>query len=63
MKNTNVKLTVKGKTFSAKTNAKGQATFKINNLNGRGSFQATIKFAGNGYYNPVSKKVGIAVIK
>ena len=60
-----VKLTlkVKGKTYSAKTNAKGQAIFKITKLTKRGTYKAVIKFAGNNYYNVVSKTVKITVKK
>lgn len=63
MKNANVKLTVKGKTYSAKTNSKGQATFKITNLKTRGSFAATIKYASTNYYNSANKKVVLVVVK
>ena len=60
-----VKLTlkVKGKTYSAKTNAKGQAIFKITKLTKRGTHKAVVKFAGNNYYNAVSKTVKITVKK
>ncbi|WP_295620119.1 hypothetical protein [uncultured Methanobrevibacter sp.] len=53
-----VKLTlrVKGKTYIAKTNNKGQAIFNIKNLNAKGKFTAAIKFAGNKYYKMTSKK-------
>lgn len=61
MKNANAKLTVKGKTYSARTNSKGQATFKITNLKNKGNFQATIKYAATGYYNSVNKKATIVV--
>ena len=60
-----VKLTIKikGKTYTAKTNSKGKATFKIKNLKKKGNYQATVKFGGNGQYNSVSKKVKITVKK
>ena len=61
MKNTKVTLKVNGKTYSAKTNAKGQATFKINNLNKKGKFTAAVKFAGNKYYNAKTAKPKIIV--
>ena len=61
MKNTKVTLKVNGKTYSAKTNAKGQATFKINNLNKKGKFTAVVKFAGNKYYNAKTAKPKITV--
>lgn len=59
MKNTKLTLKVGGKTYSAKTNSKGQATFKINKLTKKGSFNAVISFAGNAYYNKASKTVKI----
>ncbi len=57
MKSTKLTLNVNGKTYSAKTNSKGQATFKINKLTKKGTFNAVIKFAGNSYYNKASKTV------
>jgi len=59
MKSTKLTLKVNGKTYSATTNSKGQATFKINKLTKKGSFSAVIKFAGNSYYNKASKTVKI----
>jgi len=58
-----VKLTlkVKGKTYKAKTNSKGKAVFKIKNLKKKGTFKAKIKFAGNTYYNAVTKTVKIKI--
>ena len=61
MKNTKVTLKVNKKTFSAKTNKKGIATFKITNLKKKGKFTAVITYGGNKYYNKVTKKVGITV--
>ena len=57
------KVTIKvgGKTYSAKTNAKGIATLKIKKLKKKGSYTAIVKFGGNSYYNAVSKKVKIKV--
>ena len=63
MKSTKVKLTVKGKTFTATTNSKGKATFKITNLKTKGSFTATVKYAGSKYYYAVNKKVKLTVKK
>ena len=58
-----VKLTlkVKGKTYKAKTNSKGKAVFKIKNLKKKGTFKAKVKFAGNIYYNAVTKTVKIKI--
>ena len=60
-----VKVTIKvnGKTYKAKTNSKGKATFKITKLNKRGKFTAKIKFAGNKYYKAAQKSVKITVKK
>lgn len=51
MKNKWVTLKVNKKTYKAKTNSKGRATFKITNLKKKGTFKAIVKFAGNSYYN------------
>ncbi len=58
-----VKLTlkVKRKTYSAKTNNKGQSIFNIKNLNAKGKFTVAIKFAGNKYYKGTSKKIKIKI--
>lgn len=61
MKNTKVTLKVNGKTYSAKTNSKGQSTIKINKLTKKGKFTATIKYAGNKYYNAKTVKAKITV--
>ena len=61
MKNTKVSLKVNGKTYSAKTNAKGQATFKITKLTKKGKFTAIVKFAGNKYYNAKTVKPKIPI--
>lgn len=63
MKSTKVSLTVNKKTYTVKTNKKGIATFKITNLKKKGKFTATIKYAGNKYYNKLSKNVKITVKK
>ena len=59
MKNTKLTLKVNGKTYSAKTNSKGKATFKITKLTKKGTFKATITYKGSAYYNKVTKKVNI----
>ena len=61
MKNTKLTLKVNGKTYSATTNAKGQATFKITKLIKKGKFAGTIAYKGNAYYNKLTKKVKITV--
>ena len=55
-----VKITVNGKTYSGRTNAKGQVTFSLK-LTKKGKFQAVIKFAGDNTYNAASKKVTITI--
>lgn len=63
MKNKKVSLKVKGKTYYAKTNSKGKATFKITKLNKKGTFKAVIKRAADSYYKYASKTVKITVKK
>ena len=58
-----VTIKVNGKTFTAKTNAKGKATFKIKKLTKKGKYKAVIKFKGNKNYKASSKKVKITVKK
>lgn len=60
MKNVKVTVKVKGKTYTAKTNSKGKATFKLK-LTKKGTFKATVTYKGNKYYNKVTKKVNIKV--
>ena len=63
IKKVRVTLKIKGKTYKAKTNAKGKATFKIKKLTKRGKYTAKIKFAGNKNFKAASKKVKITVKK
>ena len=56
-----ITMKIKGKTYTGKTNAKGQVTFKITNLNKKGKFTAAIKFAGDNTYKAASKNVKITV--
>ena len=59
-----VKLTLKigKKIYSAKTNSKGVATFKVK-LTKKGKYTGKVKFAGSKYYKAVTKKVYITVKK
>ncbi len=57
MKGQKVILKVNGKTYSAKTNANGVATFKITKLNNLGIYNAVISYAGDENYNEASKNV------
>ena len=61
IKNVKLTLTVNGKTYSAKTNSSGKATFKINKLKKKGTYTAIIRFAGNSSYGAATKKVRIIV--
>ena len=63
LKNTKVIIKVNGKTYSAKTNAKGIAVFKLTKLTKVGKFSATVKSAATACYKSVSKKVTIVVKK
>lgn len=61
LKNYKISLKVNGKTYKVATNSKGQAIFKITNLKKKGTFKTVINYAGNSYYNKVSKTVKITV--
>ena len=50
-----------GKTYKAKTNSKGKATFKITKLTKKGKFTAVVTYKGSAYYNKVAKKVKIKI--
>ena len=57
-----VTIKVNGKTFKAKTNAKGVATIKVK-VTKKGKMTATVNFAGDGAYKSVTKKVKFTVKK
>ena len=61
IKKVQVTIKVGKKTYKAKTNAKGKATFKIKKLTKKGKYNAVIKFKGNKNYKATSKKVKITV--
>ena len=61
MRNVKVTFKVNKKTYFAKTNRKGVATFKIAGLTKKGKFNAVIIYNGNAYYNKVIRKVVITV--
>ena len=46
LKGKKLTLKVKGKTYKAKTNKKGKATFKIKNLKKKGTYKAVITYNG-----------------
>ena len=61
MKNKKVTLKVNGKTYKAKTNKKGKATFKITKLTKIGTYKTAIKYNGDAIYNKVTKNLKIKV--
>lgn len=63
IKNVQVTIKIGKKTYKAKTNAKGKATFKIKKLTKKGKYKAVIKFKGNANYKACSKKVKITIKK
>ena len=56
-----VTLTVNGKTYTAKTNAKGQATFKITGLSKKGKYTAKISYEGDKTYDSAAKSVKLTI--
>ena len=57
MKNTKITVKAYGVTYTAYTNSKGIATFKITNLVKRGIYTVDVSYAGSNYYYAVTKKV------
>ena len=58
-----ITLKVNGKSYTANTNSKGVATFKITKLNKKGTFKATLKFAGDKGYKASGASVKLTVKK
>ena len=61
MKKVKVYLKVKGKTYVAKTNKKGQAIFKLTKLTKKGTYKVVITYKGDKCYTKVVKKAKIKV--
>ena len=55
-----IKFTVKGKTYSAKTNKKGIASVNTK-LAKKGTYKVAVKFAGDTTYNKVTKKITLKI--
>lgn len=55
-----VTLKINKKSYVAKTNKKGQATFKLN-INKKGTYAAKIIYGGNSMYSGAQKKVNIKI--
>lgn len=62
LKNKKIKLKVNGRTYTAKTNKKGQATFKLK-ISKKGKFKAVIRFYGDKLYKASKKTVYIKIKK
>ena len=55
-----ITMKINGKTYTAKTNANGQATFSLS-ITKKGKFTASVKFAGDKTYASASKSVKITI--
>ena len=56
-----VVMKIKNKTFTAKINSKGKATFKLTKFKKKGKFKGVISFNGGSVYNSLSKTVKIKI--
>ncbi|WP_298498749.1 Ig-like domain-containing protein [uncultured Methanobrevibacter sp.] len=55
-----ITLSVNGQTYTAKTNAKGQATFNLK-ITKKGTYTATVKYAGDNTYNAAKATAKIKI--
>ena len=60
IKNAKITLKIKGKKYTAKTNNKGKAIFKLK-LKKKGTYTGKIYFNGNAYYEKINEKVKIKI--
>ena len=56
-----VTIKINKKTYTAKTNKYGKATFKIKKLTKKGKFKALLKYKGNSKFKAISKRVKITI--
>ena len=61
IKKASLSIKVGKKTFKAKTNSKGKATFKIKKLTKKAKYNAKVTYKGNKYYNKATQKVKITI--
>ena len=61
MSKSKITLKINGVTYTAKTNSKGVATFKLTKLTKGKTYAATVKFVGNKNYKSISKNVKITI--
>ena len=55
-------LKINNKLYKVKTNAKGQAIFKVNNLKRKGSYIGVLMFKADYYFKASSNKVRVVVV-
>jgi hypothetical protein len=60
LKNKTIKLTLNGKTYSAKTNSNGVVTINVS-LSKKGTYSFTVKYAGDNTYAAVSKSAKLTI--
>ena len=61
IKKAKLTLKIKGKKYTAKTNKKGKAVFKIKKLTKKGKYTGKVTFKGNKYFTKLTKKAKITI--